>query len=139
MKSLLSLLVLALLLAGCGIPRRPEGAALNEYLQFAGPPVDQVRFFRLDSWEVVGRYQLVIYVTPWEAYLTTVAAPCEQLGWVNRLGVTSTVGTLSKFESVVMRDNQHCPILELRPVDVKALKAHRRDERAAALAAAAPH
>lgn len=135
MKPLLTLLTLALLLAGCGIPRRQEGAALNEYLQFAGPPVNEVRFFRLDSWEVVGRYQVVIYTTPWEAYLTTVTGPCGELGWVNRIGVTSTVGTLSKFEAVVLPDHTRCPILELRPVDVKALRNYRKEQHAAAAAA----
>jgi hypothetical protein len=135
MKRLIPILVLvaAALVAGCaGVPRR-EGALLDEYLPFAGPPVSEFHFFRpIDGWAVVGRYQLVLWTTPWEAYLITVNSPCEQLWWTTRLEITSTANTVSHFESVLLKDHERCPILEIRPLDLKALKEHRQALRAGA-------
>jgi hypothetical protein len=131
MHTRLRILALVVLLGGCaGAVRRD--ALLDEYLPYAGAPVDSFHFFRLDSWAVVGRYQLVIWVTPFEAYLVTVQSPCEQLAWTNRLAVTSTVNTISKFESIVLRDHERCPVTEIRPIDLKAQKAARAAARAAA-------
>lgn len=138
-RRLLSLLCVVLLAAGCsGLPRRPEGALLNEYLPFAGAPIDSFHFFRLDSWTVVGRYQLVIWVTPFEAYLLTVQSPCEQLWFTQRLAITSTLHTVSHFESVLLRDHERCLIQEIRPLDLKALKAARAAARAAAAGTPVP-
>jgi hypothetical protein len=134
-RVLTSLCCAALLITGCtGLPRRPEGALLNEYLPFAGPPIDSFHFFRLDSWTVVGRYQLVIWATPFEAYLLTVQSPCEQLAFTQHVAVTSTLHTISHFESVLLRDHERCPIQEIRPLDLKAMKAARAAARAAAKA-----
>jgi hypothetical protein len=131
MMNRLRILVLLALLGGCaGATRR--NALLDEYLPYAGPPIDSFHFFRLDSWAVVGRYQVVIWVTPWEAYLVTVQSPCEQLAFTTRLAVTSTVNTISKFESILLRDHERCPVTEIRPIDLKAQKAARAAARAAA-------
>jgi len=121
-------------LAGCadGALRRHDGALLNEYLPYAGPPVDSFHFFHLDSWEAVGPYQVVIWTTPWDAYFVTVQSPCNGLAFANRLAVTSTVGSISKFESIVLRHDERCPILEIRPLDLKQMKADRAAERTAA-------
>jgi hypothetical protein len=139
MKAMLQVLALAILVAGCagGAPRRSERELLNDYLAYAGPPVDSFRFFRLDGWQSLGPNQLILWSTPWDAYLVTVAGPCPELEFTNRLGVTSTVGTVSRFESIVVRHHERCPIGEIRPLDLKQMKADRAAERAAAKARAA--
>jgi len=130
MKRILIGLAATLAFAGC-TTTRPPGAALNEYLPFTGPPVESFHFWNLYSWEAVGPYQVVLWATPWEAYFVTVASPCIDLEWTHRLGVSSTANTVSHFEYVLVGHQERCPILEIRPIDVKKLNAARK-ERAAA-------
>lgn len=124
MKRLLTVLAIALLFAGCAT-QRPYGERINEYLPFAGPPVKDFHFWNLYSWEAVGPTQLVLWATPWEAYFVTVSPPCQNLEWTNRIGVTSTGGTVSHFESVLVGHHDRCLITEIRPIDTKGLKAER--------------
>ena len=125
MKRLLTALAAAALLAGCATPR-PYGAALDEYLPFAGPPIRDFHFWELYSWEAVGPYQIVLWATPWEAYFVTVAQPCINLEWAHRVGVTSTAGTVSHFESVLVGHGERCPIIEIRAIDTKQLRVARK-------------
>ena len=121
------------LLVACttGAPRRGV-SALEEYRPYIGPPVASVHFFTLDSWNSVDDRHVVIYTTFNTAYLVEVDPPCPELGFTDRLGVTSTVGTISHFESLVVRNHQRCLIGEIRPIDIKHMKADRAAERAAA-------
>ena len=125
MKRLLPILAATFLFTGCA-SQRPYGAALNEYLPFAGPPVKEFHFWDLYSWEAVGPAQLVLWATPWEAYFVTVGAPCINLEWTNHLGVTSTAGTVSHFEFVLVGHHERCQIIEIRPIDTKQLKVARK-------------
>ena len=130
MKRLLSALIASLLAASCAA-QRPYGAALNEYLPYAGPPIDSFHFWHLYSWETVGPNQVVLWTYPWEAYFITVASPCVNLEWAQRIGVTSTANTVSHFESVILPHYERCPILEIRALDMKRLRAARAAESAA--------
>ena len=125
MKRILPVLAAAVLLTGCATPR-PYGAAMDEYLSFAGPPIHEFHFWDLYSWEAVGPNQLVLWSTPWEAYFVTVSSPCFDLEWTNRLGVTSTAGTVSHFEFVLVGHQDRCQIIEIRPIDTKQLKVARK-------------
>jgi hypothetical protein len=124
MKRVLHLLAIAVLLGGCAT-QRPASAALNEYLPYAGPPIDSFHFWHMYSWEAVGPYQVVLWSTPWDAYFVTVQQPCIDLQWVQRVGVTSTAGTVSHFESLLLPHHERCPIMEIRAIDTKQLKAAR--------------
>jgi hypothetical protein len=130
MKRLLSALAASLLAAAC-VAQRPNGPALNEYLPYAGPPIDSFHFWHLYSWETVGPYQVVLWATPWEAYFVTVASPCINLEWAHRIGVTSTANTVNHFEAIVLPHFERCPILEIRALDMKRLKAARAAQSAA--------
>ncbi len=125
MKNTLRVLAVAVLLAGCAA-QRPANAPMDEYLPFAGPPIDSFHFWHLYSWEPVGPYQVVLWPTPWEAYFVTVAQPCTDLGWTNRIGVTSTVNTVSHFESILVGHHERCLITEIRAIDTKRLTAARK-------------
>ena len=133
MKRILLGLAVTALLQACAA-QRPANAPMDEYLPFAGPPVDGFHFWNLYSWEPVGPYQVVIWPTPWEAYFVSVAQPCFDLGWTNRIGVTSTAGTVSHFESILVGHHERCQISEIRAIDVKRLQAARK-QRAAERAA----
>ena len=134
MKRILLGLAVTALLSSCAA-QRPANAPMDEYLPFAGPPIDSFHFWNLYSWEPVGPYQVVIWPTPWEAYFVSVAPPCFDLGWTQRIGVTSTAGTVSHFESILVGHHERCLISEIRAIDVKRLQAARKQrsaERAAA-------
>ena len=122
---LLALLVLPWA-AGCASPlsRLNEGGFETRYVDYAGAPIDKFTSFRLDGWTPVSRNQLVVWNGPNEAYLIKVWDTCRDLMFANGIGVTSTTRTISRFEKVrVGRDS--CPIEEIRPIDVKHLKADR--------------
>ncbi len=124
------------LLAGCGTERYGGGRPLAEYLRYAGPPVDEFHFFTFDGWQLVGQQRVVIFVDVTQAYLLTVMEPCVDLDFTNRLAVSSTLHTISRFESLFPDRRERCPITEIRPINLKQLQADRAAARAAAKAAA---
>lgn len=115
----------AALLAGCATPAHRGDLAPDEYLPYAGAPVDRFRFFRLYDWQNAGRDRVVLWVEVSEAYLVTVAEPCFELDFSEYLGVSSTLHTLSRFESLFPGHGDRCPITEIRPLDVKRMQAAR--------------
>lgn len=126
MKTRLAAAASVALLAACagGAPRR-GASALDEYLPYAGPAVASFHFFRLDGWYSVDDAHVVIETAINTAYLITLYAPCPELGFTERLGLTSTAGTVSHFEAVIVRDYHRCPIAEMRPLDVRRMRAER--------------
>jgi len=131
-RLVLAALVTVPLLAACasGLARLGDDAFPLRYSDYAGEPVERFTTFRLDGWTPVSRNSLVVWNGPNEAYLLKVWETCRDLQFADRIGVTSTTRSISKFEKVrVGRDS--CPIEEIRRLDVQHYKA----DRAAALAA----
>jgi hypothetical protein len=124
-------LAAAAALLGCasdGSIARVRSDPGQEYAPYAGAPIDGFTTFGLHGWEVAGHDKLVIWNGVNEAYLLTLGGICSELQWVQRVAVTSTTHRVSKFESVhVGRDR--CPIDEIRPLDIKRLKADRAKAR----------
>jgi Family of unknown function (DUF6491) len=113
-----------LLLSACsGIARRQDGQSqLDRYLQYAGAPVDHFTYLgRFDSWQALSRNQLVVWTSMNDAYLLTVADICTGLLFTERIGVSSTGGSVSRLEAVSF-DHQSCPISEIRPLDYRKLR-----------------
>ena len=138
MRCLLLAAALMSLLAGCmGAAPRRGAAQLDDYLPYAGAPVEQFRFYTLDSWQALTADQVVIWSDPFTAYLVKVMGPCPELAFTDRLGVTSTVGAVSRFESIVPRHDVRCPIEQIRPIDLKKMKVEQAARRAAEPPAAA--
>lgn len=131
--NVLILLTAALLTVACsGIPRRDRDAeALEQYLQYAGPPVDHLTYFgHYDNWQSVGQYQLVLWTGINEAYLITVASPCENLRFANRIGLTHTTNTIySKLDAVLVK-HWRCQIIEIRPINYLKMRQDQREQRA---------
>ncbi|HPF27077.1 MAG TPA: DUF6491 family protein [Steroidobacteraceae bacterium] len=137
---ILAAVVGAMALSGCastgGIAKMQGEAAQYRYVDYAGEPIDDFRSFRLDGWAAVSRDTLVLWNGVNEAYLVKVWDNCRDLNFANVIGVTSTTNTISKFEKVRV-GNDVCPISEIRPIDVKQMKADRRAAMAASKAATA--
>ena len=125
------------LLAGCATGAPRSAPPPDEYLPYAGAPVDEFHFFRLYDWQRAGSNRVVLWTDPGQAYLVTVMAPCMELDFTEYLGVGSTLQTVSRFESLFPGHHDRCPITEIRPLDVKRLNADRSAARAAARARAA--
>ncbi|MFC4728128.1 DUF6491 family protein [Coralloluteibacterium thermophilus] len=119
--------------AGCAStsPRDRDDARLAEYRAVAGEPVRSFRYFNLMSWEPLGDAALAVRTRPGEAWLLELAGPCQDLVYVRNIGLTSSAGTVSaRFDRVITgRSNIPCHIETIRPVDLRALREHERDER----------
>ena len=115
-----AVLSIALLCAACAsdAPKR-DAALLAEYQKVAGNPVDDFFFWDLrNGWQVLGPEHLVVWTTPWDAYLLRVRKPCLDLQFAQTIAVTSTANTVHRgLDSIRVRDTVPCPIEEIRPVD----------------------
>jgi hypothetical protein len=109
--------------ASTGMHRKDEPQF--KYVDYAGEPIDDFTTFGLDSWSAVSRNQVVVWDSVNRAYLLTVWDSCRDLKFANTIAVTSTSRTVSKFEKVLV-ERDSCPIQEIRPIDVKQMKADRR-------------
>jgi len=132
MKPMRAFGLVVAMLAGCagGSPRVEHSETLGRYLDYAGEPVDRATSFRLDSWELVGRDRIVLWTGVNEAYLVTVWDTCRDLQFTQHIRVVSGIDNqISRFDKVMVgRDT--CPIKEIRPIDVRQMKADRAAERA---------
>lgn len=132
-RKLSVLLVCAALVAGCagGTGRMRGEDASQKYVDYAGAPVDSFTSFNINGWTPVSRDQLVVWTGVNEAYLLKVWNTCQDLQFADRVSITSTTRTISKFEKVRVGRDQ-CPIEEIRPIDIKQMKADRAAARATA-------
>ena len=125
MRRVMFFAVMVALLAGCasGPPRIQHEEMLDRYLSYAGEPVDRASAFRMDSWELVDEDKIVLWTGINEAYLVTVWDTCRNLQYTNHIRVVSSMGSsISRFDKVKV-DGDTCPIREIRPIDVKQMKA----------------
>lgn len=120
------LVVLAMaMLAGCasGPARVSTDQTLERYLSYAGEPIDRFSATRIDSWESLDDQHLVLRTGPNDAYLLTVYATCRDLRYTHAIGVVSqSAHSVSHFDEIkVGRDT--CPIREIRPLDIRQMRA----------------
>lgn len=113
-----------------GIPRHDgQEKQRDRYASYAGPPMQSFTWLgKYDGWESLGNNQLVIFTTPFEAYLLTVVGPCNDLNFANAVGLTSTGSTVSTRFDYVKVKHMRCQISEIRKVDYQRMKADLRAE-----------
>ena len=124
---------LAAMLAACAsapYAQRPSERQAA-YAAAAGAPVRNFRFFSLYSWEPLSDSQLAVYTRPNEAWLLDLGGDCQDLAFVNSIGLTSNLNqVMVGFDRVLTgRGNFPCTISQIRPVDVKSLKAVQQQQR----------
>jgi hypothetical protein len=134
---------LATVLAGCASTQSAGAApaptaqqrALERYSTYAGPPVASFAWLgRFDSWEGLGKDQLLVYTTPRDAYLLKVSPPCDLRFVVNVVGISSTNRTVYQgLDSIVVADRAaggpwQCPIEQIRTVDIRRMRAELRSQ-----------
>ena len=130
MKTVTATVLAAFIASACAtsggeIERSSSDRLLTRYEPFVGEPIDRFTAFRPDSWQPISRTQLVVWTSINDAYLLTVDNTCPELNFAQKIGVTSTGSSISKFDSVIVRD-QRCRIEQIQPIDVERMKADRR-------------
>jgi hypothetical protein len=112
--------------------RQFESLALFE--QFAEPPVNRIRSFRMTEWRLLGPRHLAVFRGPVTAWLIQVRDGCMGLDWARSIELTSSGGVVSaRFDRVKFRDGpgpgarrQECRIETIRPVDYRKVREARR-------------
>ncbi len=124
---------LAAMLAACASAPHAQRTSERQaaYAAAAGAPVRHFRFFSLYSWEPLSDSQLAVYTKPNEAWLLDLGGDCQDLAFVNSIGLTSNLNqVMVGFDRVLTgRRNFPCTISQIRPVDVKSLKAVQQQQR----------
>ena len=105
---------------------------------FAGEARSSVRFSRFYDFEPLGTDTLLLYESLNRAYLVKIEDFCPDMPTAFKLGVDNSSSSLNiRLDAIVVRGNR-CRIIEIRPVDVKAMKAAQKAKREAAKSAAKP-
>jgi len=61
------------------------------------------------NWRAISRDELIIWASPSRPYLVKIWRPFRSLRFVHTIGVSSTTGRVTKFDSVIV-DGQRLPI-----------------------------
>jgi len=115
--------------AGTAAPATAQERALARYSAYAGRPIKSFTWLgRFDSWEPLGKEHLLVYTRPNEAYLLKVSGPCDVRFATGPVGISSTNNTVyAGLDSILINSGAagtwRCPIDEIRPVDVRRMKA----------------
>ena len=119
-----ALLATALLLPFAASADTPETMARNlaRFERYAGPPVEEIRNFRLYRWRPLGERELAIWANPGDVYLVRLDGPCDGFDFVKTIHVTSSHRVVTRAFDAVEFEHQHCPIASIQPVDYKALR-----------------
>ena len=70
----------------------------------------------------MGRDHLVVWTGVNDAYLLSIAGPCNDLPFANRIAIKTTGATLSRGDSVIIGRGQRCMITQLQPIDYRKMK-----------------
>ena len=125
--AVLTCLVLALSACASGGSQQRSQARLLDVQSVAGEPVESFHFWRLDRWESLGPADIAVWTGVNEAWLIHVREPCHGLDFALEIGLSSSGQRVySRFDDVRF-DTQRCGIAEIRPIDVKALRALRKN------------
>ncbi|HEX2584088.1 MAG TPA: DUF6491 family protein [Steroidobacteraceae bacterium] len=113
---------IAFVLAACASLKNKD--ELN-YQDYAGAPISSFWMPQLDGWTAVDDKLLVVRTQLNKEYLLKLAGFCPNLRFATAVGVTSSAGTVDRFEKVVV-EKDTCMITEIRPIDSARMKADRK-------------
>lgn len=123
--SLVLVVAAAVALGGCASTLKKLNGPKLDYREYTGEPVKSFYMPSLDGWTPVSKDQVVVWSGINKAYMLSLAGYCSDLQFANAIAVTSTAGTVDKFEKVIVGRDK-CFIQEIRPVDVKQMKEDRK-------------
>lgn len=122
-------IAVTLLLTACATSAerlQMEQEQLSIYNRYAGEPVDQIRSFRLISWQPAGERSILLESRLNEWYWVEVDGPCMDLPFARAITFKTSMNTLqARFDSLIV-EGQPCRIRSIRPIDYKAARAEIR-------------
>jgi Family of unknown function (DUF6491) len=129
-KTVVMAVIAALMLGACAssLPKVSEETAVQRYQSYAGAPVDRFTAFRVTGWTALTRDKLVLWTGVNEAWLLTVWNNCQDLQFAEGIRLKRTGASVTRSDMVIV-GRDRCPISEIRPIDVKQMKADRAAER----------
>lgn len=101
-------IALAVLLGACATPNEgPKPLGLDQQLSeldyVMGPPIDRIRNYQLSGWNYVDNYHFIMRAGVRDHYLITLRSYCPDLSTATSIGFTTTVGSLSTADAVLVR------------------------------------
>jgi hypothetical protein len=113
------------LLAGCAAPTPSESIAWRDRLEQLGykpgATVDSIPQFRIDGFNVLDPTHLVLYTGHDRRHLVTMGTPCPGLTFAERIGYSTSGGSLTRFDKLYVVDRQRielpCVIASLQALD----------------------
>ena len=124
-------------LVSCATNRPSEADRLAVYEAHAGEPVKQIRNHDAMGWDRIDGEHILLSMRPKETWLLKLSGPCLDWGSGSPfLKLSSQTGwVMAKFDRVLVQGSPvSCRIEEIRPVDVKAVRAAESELRAQASA-----
>jgi len=115
----------ASVLLGCAATakRTTEGGPAEQFLRYAGPPIESFTYLRhYYAWKPLGNLQVALWTDINDAYLLTVLPPCVGLDFARGISVSSTANTITRGVDALKFDQQYCFITQIRHVDYLAMK-----------------
>ena len=126
MKTQMILLLAVLGASACASNRPSDADRLAMYEAHAGAPVKQIRNVNAMGWERVDDQHVILSTRPTESWLLEVSGPCVDWGSGSPLLRLSSTGpyVMAKFDRILTEGSPvSCRIEEIRPIDVKAVRA----------------
>lgn len=137
MKALILPMLAVLGLAACATNRISDADRLAIYEANAGEPVKQIRYYNAMGWDRIDDQHVLLNMRPSETWLLKVSGPCLDWGSASPVLRLSSSGpyVMAKLDRILTVGSPvSCRIEEIRPVDVKAVRAAEDARRAQASA-----
>lgn len=120
----LSQVLLVLALSACAASTTPP-VSLTQKLQEkgyrVGAEVKRVSNFRLNGWSEVDDHHVIMTSGVSDRYLLTLRTACINLTGANTIAYTTTVGSLTVSDSLLVRDQfrapERCPIQSIHQLE----------------------
>ena len=138
-RSILFLFLLVTALAGSGCASNAalrDAERLTLYRSHAGEPVDGIQYTgHYNGWTPLSDGAFALWTRPSQAWLIELFSPCSELDYADTIGFRNLNGRLNaRFDQVYVSSHSllpiSCTIKEIRPLDVKAIRAPEKDARA---------
>ena len=102
--------------------RATEAANLARFEKFAGTPVENFTMWDMYKWQLLGPDTVAVWTGVNDVYMLKVEQPCINLENAKAIVVTSKMShQVNRRLDFVNFGSQQCQILEIRPVDYKAM------------------
>lgn len=132
----LSSVLAAIAISGCATNTGLRDAErLTLYRSHAGDPVKSIQYSgRYNGWTPLSDGTFALWTRPSQAWLVELYPPCSEIDYADTIGIRESSGWLSaRFDRVYVGSHSlipiACAIKEIRPLDIKAIRAAEKDAR----------